>query len=105
MKFYDRLATSVIKSPKADIILILDDFNANIGSNNGAESRMGKHGLGHTRNDNGERLVELSANHNFFIGETSFPHFDIHHKYTWQSPDGRNRNQIDHVLISKKYHN
>ena len=54
MKFYDRLATSVIKSPKADIILILDDFNANIGSNNGAESRMGKHGLGHTRNGNGE---------------------------------------------------
>ena len=39
-KFYDRLATSVNKTPKGDLILILGDFNAKLGSNNGAESSM-----------------------------------------------------------------
>jgi len=32
-----------------------------------------------------------------------FPHYSIH-KYTWPSPDGKIHNQIDHVLIDKKWH-
>ena len=77
-EFYDRLATSVNKTPKGDLTLIIGDFNAKVGSNNGAESIMGKHALGPTRNRNGERLVEFSANHNFFIRGTRFPHLDNH---------------------------
>ena len=39
-EFYDRLATSVDKTPNGDLILILGDFNAKVGSNNAAESTM-----------------------------------------------------------------
>jgi hypothetical protein len=32
-----------------------------------------------------------------------FPHRNIH-KYTWTAPDGKTNNQIDHVLIDRRWH-
>jgi hypothetical protein len=32
-----------------------------------------------------------------------FPHRNIH-KYTWTSSDGKTNNQIDHVLIDRRWH-
>ena len=31
-----------------------------------------------------------------------FPHQNFH-KYTWTSPDGKNHNQIDHILIDRRW--
>jgi hypothetical protein len=32
-----------------------------------------------------------------------FPHRNIH-QFTWTYPDGRRHNQIDHILIDRKWH-
>ena len=53
-------------------------------------------------NDNGERLVEMCYNNNLVIGNTIYPHKDIH-KLTWKTPDGRTTNQIDYIIINGKW--
>lgn len=101
--FYDQLNTVISSLPRNDIVVILGDFNAKVGNNNdNIKEIMGKHGLGSVCNNNGERLIDFCSTNEFFIGGTKFPHKDIH-KYTWQSPDGVTRNQIDHVLMSKRF--
>ena len=75
------------------------DLSAKVGSDNSTYDRaMGKEGCG-TMNENGERLAELCAAYNLVIGGTMFPHRDIH-KLTWCSPNGRDWNQIDHLMIN-----
>lgn len=100
--FYDELSNALNKVQKGDIVVLMGDFNAQIGSNNTGYRRItGKHGMG-TRTDNGDRLVELCMKHDLIIGGTVFPHKDVH-KYTWTSPNGRTKNQIDHICISAKW--
>lgn len=102
-EFYEQLDMEIARSRKSDIKIILGDLNAKVGCDNtNLRFIMGNQGLGASRNNNGERLVDLCASHQLFIGGTKFPHRDIH-KYTWQSPDRVTRNQIDHFLISRKF--
>ena len=101
-EFYETLQAKINAVPKHDILLVTGDFNAVVGQTNaGHESIMGKHGCG-IRSDNGQRLVDLCQENDLVIGGTLFPHKNIH-KNTWISPDGRTKNQIDHILINKKW--
>lgn len=64
---------------------------------------MGKHGCGEMNDKlNGERLADMCGLNNLVIGETLFPHKDIHKK-TWISPIGRDQNQIDHIIINGRW--
>ncbi len=102
--FYEILQREIDLVPSHDVLIVLGDMNAKVGSNNsGREQVMGKHGLG-VINDNGERFCELCTNNNLVIGGTIFPHKRIH-KETWTSPDGITKNQIDHFTINKKWRN
>jgi len=97
--FYAQLQAELEKLPRHDMLVIMGDLNAKVGRDNSSYDRaMGKEGCG-TMNENGERLAELCAAYNLVIGGTIFPHRDIH-KLTWCSPNGRDRNQIDHLMIN-----
>ena len=77
-EFYSKLQEQLVKVSNHDILIVLGDFNAKIGCDNtGYERNMGKHGLG-TRNDNGERFLELCLENDLAIGGTLFQHKRIH---------------------------
>lgn len=100
--FYQQLAQTLNNVKKSDILVMMGDLNAQVGSSNeNWETVMGTHGLG-TMNDNGELFAELCGNHGLVIGGTLFRHLKIH-KVTWVSPDRRTQNQIDHIAISGKW--
>lgn len=102
-RFYEQLQATIVGTHRNDIKLILGDFNAKVGNdNNNINQIMGKEGLDGACNNNGSRLIDFCVSNQLFIGGTKFPHKNIH-KYTWQSPDGVTRNQIDHILINKRF--
>jgi hypothetical protein len=43
------------------------------------------------------RIINFATSKNV-VKSTMFLHRNIH-KYSWTSPDGKNHNQIDHILI------
>ncbi|XP_075160302.1 uncharacterized protein LOC142233305 [Haematobia irritans] len=101
-EFYNSLAKVFQDVKRGDIIILLGDFNAQLGdNNNGVEKTMGRHGIGNMT-ENGELFKNFCLNHNLVIGGTLFPHKRIH-KVTWVSPDGMTENQIDHIAISKNW--
>jgi hypothetical protein len=46
---------------------------------------------------------QLWTSKNLVVKSTMFRHRSIH-KYTWTTPDGQTHNQIDHVLIDRRWH-
>ena len=49
------------------------------------------------------RLVTFATSKNLVVKNTMFPHRNIH-KYNWTFPDGKTHNQIDHILIDRRWH-
>ena len=63
--------------------------------------KTGKFGLG-IWNEAGHRLIEFCQQNTLVIANTLFQQ----HKrrlYTWTSPDGQHRNQMDYILCSQKW--
>ena len=76
------------------------DWNAIVGSQE-TPGVTGKFGLG-IWNEAGQRLIEFFQENALLIPNTLFQQ----HKrrlYTWTSPDGHHRNQIDYILCSQRW--
>ncbi len=71
----------------------MGDLNVKVGHyNSGHSSVMGK------LNENGQLYADFCAENNLVIGETVFPHKEIH-KTTWASSDQSTESQIDHIMF------
>ena len=84
--------------PKKDMLFLIGDWNV---GNIEEKGVTGRFGLGE-QNAAGERLIEFCIENELFISNTMF----FQHKrrlYTWTSPDGKNRNQIDYILGRKRW--
>ena len=81
----------------------LRDFNAKMGRENIFKWTIGNNSLHQDSNENCVRIVNFATSKNFVVKSMMFPHRNIH-KYTWTSPDGKTHNQIDHVLVNRRWH-
>ena len=99
-QFYEDLQDLLELTPKEDVLFIIGDWNAKVGSQETPEV-MGKFGLG-VQNEAGQRLTEFCQENALVIANTLFQQ----HKrrlYTWTSPDGQHRNQIDYIFCSQRW--
>ena len=98
--FYEDLQDLLELTFKRDVLFILGDWNAKIRSQE-TPGVIGKFGLG-IQNKTGQRLIEFCQENALVLANTLFQQ----HKrrlYTWTSPDGQHRNQIDHILCSQRW--
>ena len=84
--FYEDLQDLLKITPKKDVLFIIGDWNAKVGSQE-TPGVTGKFGLG-VQNEAGKRLIEFCQENALVIANTLFQQ----HKrslYTWTSPDGQ----------------
>ena len=83
-RFYEDLQDFLVLTPKKDVLFIVGDWNAKVGSQE-IPGVTGKFGLG-VRNEAGQRLIEFCQENALVIANTLFQQ----HKrrlHTWTSPD------------------
>ncbi|XP_068242180.1 craniofacial development protein 2-like [Palaemon carinicauda] len=99
---YNEVQRVIHEISERNVRIAISDFNAKVGRNNrGIENFMGIGGLGEVANETGAHIMSFCSTNNLVIGGTLFQDNDIH-KYTWTSPCGNYKNQIDHIAINKE---
>ena len=51
----------------------------------------------------GHRLLEFAMYNELMLANTFGPH-KTYRRWTWHSPDGKHRNQIDYILVKRRFH-
>ncbi|XP_073831724.1 uncharacterized protein [Musca autumnalis] len=103
-EFYEDIKYLMNMTKHHEITIVQGDFNAKVGQDI-VPGITGKHGLGE-RNERGSRMIQFCQEHNMKITNTMFS-LPPRRLYTWKSPQDRPtnivRNQIDYILINKRY--
>ena len=97
-QFYEDLQDLLELTPKKDVLFVIGDWNVKVGSQE-ITGVTGKFGLG-VWNEAGQRLLEVCQENALVIENILFQQ----HKrrlYTWTSPHGQYKNQIDYILCSQ----
>ena len=97
---YEDLQDFLELTPKKDVLFIIEDWNAKVGSQDiiGVTAKFGLE----VQNEPGQRLTEFCQENALVIANILFQQ----HKRrlcTWTSPDGQHQNQIDYILCSQRW--
>jgi hypothetical protein len=101
--FYEELEEVFDHFPTYHMKILLGDFNAKMGRENTFKLTIGNESLHKDSYDNGVTVVNFAKSKNLVVKSRIFLHRNIH-KYTWTSPDGKTHNQMDHILIDRRWH-
>ena len=98
--FYEDLPDLLELTPQKDVLFIIRDWNAKVGSHK-TLGVTGKFGLG-VQHEPGQGLIEFCQENVLVRANTLFQQ----HKrrlYMWTSPDGQHQNHIDYILCSQRW--
>ncbi|XP_072931484.1 uncharacterized protein [Epargyreus clarus] len=90
-----------IHTSKTDFAVVMGGFNARLGTRNGDELKMGPFGVGQ-RDHRGHLLANFLEREDFFM-MNSFYTKKAQRKWTWISPDGTVKNEIEFILADKRH--
>ena len=97
-RFYEDLQDLLELTPQKDVLFIIGDWNAKVGSQE-TPGVTGKLGL-EVQNEAGQRLIAFYQENTLVIANTLFQQ-PTRRLYTWTSPDGQHQNQTDYILCSQ----
>lgn len=98
--FYEEISMAFNESP-THFNILCGDFNAKMGTKVAEEeTALGNFGTP-GRNERGETLLTYLLQNNLYQ-MNSFFFKKQHRRWTWQSPDGKTRNEIDFIITDKK---
>jgi len=83
--------------------ILLGDLNAKVRRGNIFILTIWNKSLHQDSNDNGVRKLNFATSQNLVVTITMFPHRTLH-LYTWTSSDRKTHNQIDYILIDRRWH-
>ena len=89
----------------SDVLIIVGDFNARVGSGVRGEDNVwngvrGCHGVGRM-NESGEALLSWCALNGLVVMNSMYEKKRIH-KYTWQHPGSKQWHCIDHIIMRQR---
>ena len=100
--FYDQLQEVLDQTPKKDIV-VQGDWNAKVGedASNTWKGTCGRY-YNAESNERGLRLLEF-ANYNELVLSNTFGQHKASRRWTWHSPNGQVHNQIDYIMVKKRF--
>ena len=99
-QFYEDLEDLLELTPKKDALFIIGDWNVKVESQEIPRVNR-QFGLG-AQNEAQQRLTEF-CKENALVIENTLSQQHKRRLYTWTSPDGQHRNQIDYILCSQRW--
>ncbi|XP_012941586.1 craniofacial development protein 2-like [Aplysia californica] len=82
----------------------MGDFNAKVGATRHGDIVLVRPYVLGTRNGRGEKLIECAILNDMIIGNTWYEE-QPRRLWTWKSPGDSTGNQIDYIVIKKRYKN
>ena len=101
-RFYSDLQQQCSSIPRSHQLLLMGDFTAQLGEDVQLwQGVTGRSCVGYT-SGNGRRLLQFCAINRLTVLNTLFQHKLIH-TWTWCSPDGVTKNQIDYIICGQQW--
>jgi endonuclease/exonuclease/phosphatase family metal-dependent hydrolase len=93
--------SKAMHSSKTYFTVVMGDFNAKLGKRDGEEQIVGQFGVG-SRNHRGQLLAGFLEKEGLYMMNSFFKKRE-HRKWTWMSPDGVTKNEIDFIMSTRKH--